>query len=289
MRQIDRVLMRRLLHGEPEDEEVWRSTEEGRHFKLETETGEIKAGFGGRLNGQKIKSREQRKMEKEAQPTRSEAANKTLQKIIKRIGNYKNEQHFIVGQDGTILLNTKGGKHMVATTVGQMREHGKGAIDIHNHPAGGTFSAPDLNKFGYGVTEILATGPDGTYCLRNLRVGKPDQYDGWYDMQQAYEAEIPSEVSWFELSRKADENLKDSPLRKRLDEINKRGVKMMNEGVPMEQVRAYMAEVDYDGLLKRIKEEREAEIRRLEVEPAHEFFKKNAARFGFEYTFTPRS
>ena len=36
------------------DAEAWRTTEEGRHFKLETSTGEIKAGFGGKFNGKKI-------------------------------------------------------------------------------------------------------------------------------------------------------------------------------------------------------------------------------------------
>ena len=36
------------------DEEAWRTTEEGKHFKLETSTGEIKAGFGGKFNGKKI-------------------------------------------------------------------------------------------------------------------------------------------------------------------------------------------------------------------------------------------
>ena len=39
---------------EATDEEVWRSTEEGKHFKFETSTGEIKAGFGGKFNGKKI-------------------------------------------------------------------------------------------------------------------------------------------------------------------------------------------------------------------------------------------
>lgn len=36
------------------DEEVWRTSEEGKHFRLETSTGEIKAGFGGRFNGKRI-------------------------------------------------------------------------------------------------------------------------------------------------------------------------------------------------------------------------------------------
>ena len=37
-----------------EDEDVWRTTEEGKHFKFDNETGEVKAGFGGRYNGKKI-------------------------------------------------------------------------------------------------------------------------------------------------------------------------------------------------------------------------------------------
>lgn len=37
-----------------EDEEVWRTSEEGKHFKFETSTGEIKAGFGGKFNGKKL-------------------------------------------------------------------------------------------------------------------------------------------------------------------------------------------------------------------------------------------
>ena len=40
------------------DEEIWRSDEDGRHFRLETETGTITAGFGGKMNGVKIQSKE---------------------------------------------------------------------------------------------------------------------------------------------------------------------------------------------------------------------------------------
>jgi len=37
------------------DAEVWRTTEEGHHIKLESGTGEIKAGFGGKHNGETLK------------------------------------------------------------------------------------------------------------------------------------------------------------------------------------------------------------------------------------------
>lgn len=39
---------------EVQDEEIWRTNEEGNHFKLESTTGEIKGGFGGKYNGKKI-------------------------------------------------------------------------------------------------------------------------------------------------------------------------------------------------------------------------------------------
>ena len=49
-------LMKLIGHDADEatDEDVWRTTEEGKHFKFDNSTGEIKAGFGGKLNGKKL-------------------------------------------------------------------------------------------------------------------------------------------------------------------------------------------------------------------------------------------
>jgi hypothetical protein len=38
------------------DADIWRTGEEGHHFKFDDKTGIIKAGFGGKFNGQTIKS-----------------------------------------------------------------------------------------------------------------------------------------------------------------------------------------------------------------------------------------
>lgn len=58
--KFNRIMLRTMLkaratdvHPLENDEEVWRTSEEGRHFKIESTTGEIKAGFGGKLNGTK--------------------------------------------------------------------------------------------------------------------------------------------------------------------------------------------------------------------------------------------
>ena len=48
------LLQRIFGKKEVEDEDVWRSTEEGNHFKFDNETGEVKAGFGGKHNGKKL-------------------------------------------------------------------------------------------------------------------------------------------------------------------------------------------------------------------------------------------
>ena len=54
MAVIDKLLVARMLK-DASDEEVWRTSEEGRHFKFENETGEIRAGFGGKFNGQTLR------------------------------------------------------------------------------------------------------------------------------------------------------------------------------------------------------------------------------------------
>lgn len=49
-----RVAKAMVIAARAQDEEVWRTSEEtGRHFQIETSTGEIKKGFGGKLNGVK--------------------------------------------------------------------------------------------------------------------------------------------------------------------------------------------------------------------------------------------
>lgn len=55
MKNTDKIFMRDAIRRiKSADEEVWRTSEEGHHFKIESETGEIKAGFGGKFNGQKV-------------------------------------------------------------------------------------------------------------------------------------------------------------------------------------------------------------------------------------------
>jgi len=383
------------------DEEVWRTSEEGRHFKLETTTGEIKAGFGGKFNGEKLGSvfknsaagrkqaaaapktvetpkapaltesqkanveslrqkvqgfgdtgvgrafgrhnedlqkakkflkeyetfpetkkqeyagvrksyldsmaETQAKMEacreelkkrglwdEEHQdakpfPTNTPQQDKALRKIEKRIANLKNEQSFIVGPDGEIRAQAKGDKHSVGMTVGTNREHLPGAISLHNHPAGGTFSYDDLDDFGYGATEIRVSTPEGTYTLRNQRYGRGEVNGGWLGMRDALEKAVPAEVSVLDLMKQADANLKGNETRRKLEEIAQTWVKMKDAGASNEILQAYFDKSGYDELSKKAAQERKDEIRRLETEPFHEFYKQHAAEYGFEYTFTPEN
>lgn len=70
-RQFNRVILKHLLKvkakdAEPleQDEEVWRTVSEGnnkgKHFLIETETGEIKGGLGGKMNGVKATPKSER-------------------------------------------------------------------------------------------------------------------------------------------------------------------------------------------------------------------------------------
>ena len=102
-----------------EDDDVWRTTEEGKHFKFDNETGEIKAGFGGKHNGKKLGGDWKKPSESVGQkssaeqsapqiPQRTEVQSATLKKTANKIRNLKNEQTFIIGQDGEIRHRTEG-------------------------------------------------------------------------------------------------------------------------------------------------------------------------------------
>ena len=54
MTVIDKFFIGKAVKNRQKDEEVWRTSENGHHYKIETETGEIKAGMGGKINGEKV-------------------------------------------------------------------------------------------------------------------------------------------------------------------------------------------------------------------------------------------
>ena len=65
------------------DEEIWRTTEEGNHFRFETSTGEIKSGFGGRFNGKKIG--ESWGTKKNGEPMRPKSSASEVESLRKQI------------------------------------------------------------------------------------------------------------------------------------------------------------------------------------------------------------
>ena len=105
--------------------------------------------------------------------TRSEKQDRKLQSVANKIRNYKNEQYFVINDDGEIILHKKGGVGEVTHTVGESREFLPGAITLHNHPGdgefGGTFSDVDWRDFGYGAKEIRVSAPEGDYIITNKR------------------------------------------------------------------------------------------------------------------------
>lgn len=55
-----RVAKAMQIVADAKDEEIWRTSENGKHYQLETETGEITKGLGGRKNGTKIQPKASR-------------------------------------------------------------------------------------------------------------------------------------------------------------------------------------------------------------------------------------
>ena len=215
---------------------------------------------------------------------RTDAQDKAIRKIAKQTRNLKKEQYRIVDDNGDIVLAKRGTQHEVAATVGEKRDYLKGNISIHNHPEGGTFSADDISEFGYGAREIVAASPEGTYRLINAKYGTKQAYDGWVKLRDGAQA-IP-ERSAIALRRQAQENTANSASARQLRDIEARFNDIRTRDGREAAQRYYdSVKEKYDEATSRHREEINAEVRRLETQPFHDYYKKNAAKYGFVYRF----
>ena len=83
--------------------------------------------------------------------------------------------------------------------------------------------------------------------------------------------------------KQADKNLAGNETRQKLKEISDTWVKLKDAGASNEMLNEYVKNSGYDELSDRAKQERKAEMRRLEVEPFDRFYREHAADYGFEY------
>lgn len=212
------------------------------------------------------------------------AQEKTLRGIITRTKNLKNEQSRIVDKDGNIILTKQGGKREVAYTVGEKRENMQGNIAIHNHPDGGTFSSADFSDFGYGATDIIAVSPEGVYRLSAKDISGNGAHGDWVKMRDAYEAELDHDMSFTKLQKQAQQAPHLKKLNAQIEKISKQWVDGRKNGLSQDKLDNLMSQ--YDKLSKQYKDALQKERRRLEVEPSHNWLKKNAKKYGYTYTFT---
>lgn len=215
------------------------------------------------------------------------AQNKTISRLANRTRNLKNEQYRVVNEDGEVVLEKKGGRHEVASTVGEKREHLPGAVTIHNHPEGGTFSDADLSDFGFGARQIVVASPEGTYRLTNVKYGTREQASGWLDMRNAMDAAgITQGIDFMELRRRAQQQPAVARQMKAMQRTSDQWVKARQAGKPQATLDRLAARYDrqitkYRSMLK------DAE-RAVATKPYHDFYRKNASKYGFKYEFTRR-
>lgn len=108
-RKLDRIILKHLLKikvsdAEPleQDEEVWRTVSEGnnkgKHFLIETETGEIKGGLGGKMNGVKAKPKNETQSNGSSAPSKPDNSakkaewSKKLHAEMDEVGNKPSRQ-----------------------------------------------------------------------------------------------------------------------------------------------------------------------------------------------------
>lgn len=217
-----------------------------------------------------------------------EAQQKTLNRIIQKTKNLKNEQYRIVDKDGNVLLEKKGDNHSVSATVGEKRDFMEGSVSIHNHPTGGTFSSSDFSDFGYGATDIFATSPEGTYRLSAKDVNSKGSKGDWVKLRDDYEQALNKDVSHLTLLQQARKNLNDTADTKLMNSINKKWVEIKEKkGIEEANKYAETTKEEYDKAVERHKKAVEKEVRRLATTPHHEWLINNAKKYGYTYTFTP--
>lgn len=214
----------------------------------------------------------------------TDAQLKTIGQIAKKTRNYKNEQYRAVNESGEVVLEKRGDGHSVTATVGEKRDTLRGAVTIHNHPDGGTFSTADLNDFGYGARAMYVAAPEGNYILENVRYGANDQYNGWYDMREAMENDNSLHFnSVLDVRKKAQEAPHIRALSEQMHKLSDRWVTLHDSGGS--QVEMGKIADQYNKIEAVYKEQLKAEERRVEVEPYHNFLRANARKYGFRYTF----
>lgn len=215
------------------------------------------------------------------------AQNKTIDRLAKRTRDLKNEQYRIVNENGEVVLERKGTRSEVGGTVGEKRQYMPGAVGIHNHPDGGTFSEADLYDFGFGARQIVVASPEGTYKLTNTKYGTRDQASGWYDMKNAMDAAgVTRERSFMELRKEAQSQPAVARQMKAMTKTSDQWVKAREAGKPQATLDRLAAQ--YDRQSAKYKTMLKDAQRQAEVKPYHDFYRKNASKYGFKYEFTKR-
>lgn len=225
---------------------------------------------------------------------RPKAQDKAVKDIVRKTASLKNEQRFIVDAEGNILATSRGDKHSVGLSVGTMRDNMQGNVAVHNHPGGGTFSPDDLSTFGYGARESVVAAKEGTYSLVNAKYDTKDRYNGWYDMKEALEKAMEEDpkfedyrTSEWKLRQKVTEEMDDRPERKRMREIDSEYMRRFKEGEDRDSDVMQGLVRERNELSDKFKNDRDKEVRRRIVQPFEDFYKDNAEKYGFVYTFTP--
>lgn len=213
--------------------------------------------------------------------------NATINRMANRTRNLKNEQYRIIDENGDVVLAKKGGQHAVAATVGEKRENLPGAVSIHNHPDGGTFSTDDLSEFGFGARAMVVASPEGDYRLTNVRYGTPQQAAGWLAMRNDMEAKgLNRERGSLELRNEAQQTPAIRAQMENMQRTSREWVDARAAGKPQSTLDKIMNR--YTEQEQKYRSDLAKEMRRLEVKPYDDYYKANASKYGFKYEVNKR-
>lgn len=216
------------------------------------------------------------------------AQKETLDRIARLTRNNKFEHLKVVDKDGNVLMTKSGDEESVRFSAVEAREHFKGNVTIHNHPAGGTFSDADLKMLGYGVTEIRVAAPEGDYIMRNVDLKYKNGGARWRGLVEKLEAAEVKLKNPIQFEKDAYE--KFAGTRKHLEAISDKWMKMKESGASQDELDKVYQEYNVadKAWRKEYKPKIKKEVRAMWVKQYHDFYVENAAKYNIEYIFIPK-
>lgn len=210
-----------------------------------------------------------------------------VKEAANKIRNLDHEEMFIISPEGRRRYSKVGESGQVTNKIGDMRENAPGAVLMHNHPSGGTFSSSDLHELGYMPKEIRAITPEGDYVMRSASDGEMPNWVGLKDSLESVQDGFKSEI---QLRKEIYKQKYEDSYNREVGSFAQKWVDAKDSGAPKETLDELYGEwskANDKWNEEHPKEERNAEATKAYLDQWHQYYQEHAEEYGIDYKFEP--